>query len=195
MRVDLKLLRRLILLRNPRHESSRRFDPRHRVLRLLASGGWHCSHFYYTWKRDRLSDMPSERVAAGRDALIATLDPAREGGPLRLQTSIVSGAKADFGLMVMDRDPLVADRVHQRLMARPLGPAITPGYSFVSVTEISEYVLTAEQYGARLVAEGEAEGSPVYQTKLKAYADRLVHMNKQRLTPDFPPYPRPASTR
>jgi chlorite dismutase len=24
---------------------------------------------------------------------------------------------------------------------------------------------------------------------MKAYADRLVHMNKQRLTPDFPPYP------
>jgi hydrogen peroxide-dependent heme synthase len=74
-------------------------------------------------------------------------------------------------------------------MAGPLGPAIKPGYSFVSMTEISEYVMTAEQYGARLVAEGETEGSPVYQTKLKAYADRLVHMNKQRLTPDFPPYP------
>jgi chlorite dismutase len=133
--------------------------------------------------------MPPEHVAAGRTALISTLDPAFEGGPLRLQTSIVSGAKADFSLMVMDPDPLVVDRVHQRLMAGPLGPAIVPSYSFVSMTEISEYVMTAEQYGSRLVAEGESEGSPVYQTKLKAYADRLVHMNKQRLTPDFPPYP------
>jgi len=157
--------------------------------RLPARGGWHCSHFFYTFNRDRQADMPPEHVAAGRDALIATLDPAHEGGPLRLQTSIVSGAKADFGLMVMDRDPLVVDRVHQRLLSGPLGPAIKPGYSFVSMTEISEYVMTAEQYGARLTAEGETEGSPVYQTKLKAYADRLVHMNKQRLTPDFPPYP------
>jgi peroxiredoxin len=157
--------------------------------RLQANGGWHCSHFFYTWNRDRLADMPPERVVAGRDALIATLDPARDGSPLRLQTSIVSGAKADFGLMVMDRDPLVVDRVHQRVMAGPLGPALVPGYSFVSMTEISEYVMTAEQYGARLVAEGESEGSAVYQTKLKAYADRLVHMNRQRLTPEFPPYP------
>jgi hydrogen peroxide-dependent heme synthase len=157
--------------------------------RQPAGGGWHCSHLYYSWNRDRLADMPPEHVAAGRAALISTLDPAREGGPLRLQTSIVSGAKADFGLMAMDPDPLTVDRVHQRVMAGPLGPAITPGYSFVSMTEISEYVMTSEQYGARLVAEGETEGSPVYTTKLKAYADRLVHMNRQRLTPDFPPYP------
>lgn len=151
-------------------------------------GGWHCSHFYYTWNRDRLADMPPAQVAEGRAALISTLDPAREGQPLRVQTSIVSGAKADFGLMVMDPDPLVVDSVHQQLMAGPLGPAIVPGYSFVSMTEISEYVMTAEQYGERLVAEGETAGSPVYETKLKAYADRLVHMNHQRLTPNFPAY-------
>lgn len=156
--------------------------------RQPADGGWHCSHLYYSWNRDRLADMPPELVAEGRAALISTLDPARDGGPTRLQTSIVSGAKADFGLMVMDPDPLVVDRVHQRVMAGPLGPAIVPGYSFVSMTEISEYVMSAEQYGARLVAEGETEGSAVYQTKLKAYADRLVHMNLQRLTPTFPAY-------
>lgn len=132
--------------------------------------------------------MPPAQVAEGRTALISTLDPAREGGPIRLQTSIVSGAKADFGLMVMDPDPLVVDSVHQQLLAGPLGPAIVPGYSFVSMTEISEYVMSAEQYGARLVAEGETAGSPVYETKLKVYADRLVHMNHQRLTPNFPAY-------
>ena len=157
--------------------------------RTPADGGWHCSHFYYTWNRDRLADMPPDLVAEGRAALIATLDPASEVAPTRVQTSIVSGAKADFGLMAMDPDPLVVDRLHQRLMAGPLGPAIVPGYSFVSMTEISEYVMTAEQYAARLVAEGETTGSPVYETKLKAYADRLIHMNRQRLTPTFPAYP------
>ena len=144
-------------------------------------GGWHCSHFYYTWNRDRLADMPPAQVAEGRAALISTLDPAREGQPIRVQTSIVSGAKADFGLMVMDPDPLVVDSVHQQLMAGPLGPAIVPGYSFVSMTEISEYVMTAEQYGERLVAEGETAGSPVYETKLKAYANTCFYpMNKKR---------------
>jgi hydrogen peroxide-dependent heme synthase len=159
------------------------------ISRRPAAGGWHSTHFYYSWNRDRLADMAPEQVAAGRDAVIATLDPAREGTATRVQTTITSGAKADFGLMVMDPDPLVVDAVHQRLMAGPLGPAITPGYSFVSMTEISEYVMSAEEYGERLLAEGETEGSPVYSTKIRAYSDRLVHMNHQRLTPTFPPYP------
>jgi chlorite dismutase len=159
------------------------------ISRTPTSGGWHCTHFFYAWNRGALASMEPERLAAGRDAAIATLDPARDGAPVRLQAWIVAGAKADFGVMALDPDPLVVDRVHQRLMASPLGPALTPTYSFVSQTEISEYVFTAEQYGARLVKEGEAEGSPTYASKVKAYADRLEAMNRQRLTPEFPPYP------
>ena len=91
--------------------------------------------------------------------------------------------------MLLDPDPLKIDRVHQRLMAGPLGPAIVPRWSFVSITEISEYVQSPEQFGERLVAEGMDANSAEYKTRLKGYADRLVDMNRQRLTPDFPPYP------
>jgi chlorite dismutase len=31
--------------------------------------------------------------------------------------------------------------------------------------------------------------SAEYKTRVKGYSDRLVEMNRQRLTPDFPPYP------
>jgi len=136
-----------------------------------------------------LAEMSAEQIAAGRAEVIGLLDPESDGAPTRVQTSIVSGHKADFSLMLMDPDPLVNDRLHQRLMASPLGVALVPGYSFVSVTEISEYVPSVEQYGERIVAEGEAADSPTYETKLKAYADRLVGMNRQRLTPNFPAYP------
>jgi hydrogen peroxide-dependent heme synthase len=106
-----------------------------------------------------------------------------------LQTTIISGHKADFGVMVLDTDPLKIDRVHQRLMSGGLGPALVPRWSFVSMTEISEYVQSPEQFGARLVAEGMDANSSEYQARFKGYADRLVEMNRQRLTPDFPPYP------
>jgi chlorite dismutase len=159
------------------------------ISRTPTSGGWHCSHFFYTWNRASIASIGPERLAAGRAAAIATLDPASSEAPLRLQTWIVAGAKADFGVMLLDPDPLKVDRVHQRLMASPLGPALVPTYSFVSLTEISEYVFTPEQYAARLVAEGETEGSPAFATKVKAYTDRLEAMNRQRLTPEFPAYP------
>ena len=46
-----------------------------------------------------------------------------------------------------------------------------------------------EQFGERLVAEGMDADGAEFKTRLKGYADRLVDMNRQRLTPEFPPYP------
>jgi hydrogen peroxide-dependent heme synthase len=154
-----------------------------------AGGGWHCSHLYYSFDRAALKQLSDAERSAGCEQFQIELDPAIGDAPLRLQTSIVAGQKADFGLLMLDPDPLKIDRVHQRLLATPLGPAIRPAYSFVSMTEISEYVQSVEQFGERLVAEGMDAASPEYAARVQGYADRLKGMNRQRLTPDLPPYP------
>ena len=112
-----------------------------------AGGGWHCSHLYYSFDRAALKQLSDAQRKAGCEQFQIELDPAIGDAPLRLQTSIVAGQKADFGLMMLDPDPLKIDRVHQRLLATPLGSAIRPAYSFVSMTEISEYVQTVEHFG------------------------------------------------
>lgn len=155
---------------------------------LAPAEGWHCLHLYYRWNREVLARLTPQQLESGGEELAATLDPAGSQAPRRLQTSVLSGHKADFGLMLMDEDPLKVQAVHQRLLGGRLGPALVPTYSFVSLTEVSEYVPTVEQYARKLVAEGDVEGSPAYQAKLKAYADRLPLMNRQRLTPEFPPW-------
>ncbi len=156
---------------------------------LEPAQGWHCSHLYYRFDRGVLAKMSPDAVRAGREIVAAVLDPQDADAPARLQVSAVSGHKADFGLMLMDASPLKIESVNQRLLASKLGPALVPTYSFVSITEISEYVPSAEQYAKKLVEEGETEGSPAYAAKVKAYGDRLPLMNRQRLTPDFPPWP------
>ena len=159
---------------------------------ISPAEGWHCSHLYYRFDRARLRELSPDELRAGREAFIATLsvgDAENGGAPARVQLSITSGHKADFGLMLMDANPLVIDALHQRLMAGPLGHALMPTYSFVSVTEVSEYVPTVEAYGRRLVEEGEQADSPTYKAKLKAYENREAMMRRQRLTPDLPPWP------
>jgi hydrogen peroxide-dependent heme synthase len=153
-----------------------------------AGGGWHCSHLYYSFDRARLNKLSAGERDGGSREVVAALDPAENDAPVRLQSSIISGQKADFGVMALDTDPLKIDRVHQRLMSSQLGPAIVPRWSFVSMTEISEYVQSPEQFGERLVAEGMDANGAEYKTRLKGYADRLVEMNRQRLTPEFPAY-------
>jgi peroxiredoxin len=151
--------------------------------------GWHCGHFFYRFDRAALAAMSANQVAAGCQQVAAALDPASPNATARLQTSVVSGHKADFAVMLTDANPLKIDAIHQRLLSSSLGPAIIPTYSFTSITEVSEYVPTLEQYGQRLVEEGETQDSPAYKAKLKAYETREGMMRKQRLQPDLPPWP------
>jgi len=155
----------------------------------VPSSGWHVTHFFYAFDRARLAAMSAEARRQAADAFVAALDTSAEGGPKRLQAWIVPGHKADFGLMVMDPSPLAVEAVHQRLVAGPMGGALVPTYSFVSLTEVSEYVPTVEQYGERLVAEGEDREGASYRAKVQAYASREGAMRRARLEPDFPPWP------
>lgn len=156
---------------------------------LEPLSGWHTTHTYYRFNRAAVAELDAEQRRHGIEQFAAVLDPEQEDAPARLQTSIVSGHKADFGVMIMDPHPLRIDAVHQRLLASPLGVALEPTYSFVSMTEVSEYVPTVEQYAQRLLDEGEEEGSPGLTAKVKAYERREPMMRRQRLTPDLPTWP------
>ena len=113
--------------------------------------GWHCSHFFYRFRRGALQALDAAAREQGRGEFVQALDPSGDMAPARLQTSIVSGHRADFALMLMDPDPLKIDAVHQRLLAGSLGHALEATYSFVSMTEVSEYVPSVEQYRERLI--------------------------------------------
>jgi chlorite dismutase len=156
---------------------------------LEPAEGWHCTHSYYRFDRGTLQALSVAQRRTGAEQVIAALDPQGSEATSRLQTSLVSGHKADFGVMLMDAHPLKVEAINQRLLGSELGPAIVPAYSFVSVTEVSEYVPSVEQYAKRLVEEGETEGTPAFNAKVKAYTDREPFMRRQRLTPDLPPWP------
>ncbi|MBL6713416.1 MAG: heme-dependent peroxidase [Pirellulales bacterium] len=151
--------------------------------------GWHVSHFFYSFDRDRLAAMPEAARRAGAEAFTAALANEGDDAVRRLQTWIVPGHKADFAVMLMDPSPLRVENVHQKLMATPLGAALTPTWSFIGLTEVSEYLPDAEQYGERLIEEGETRDSPTFKAKVAAYAAREGSMRKARIEPDIPPWP------
>ncbi|MBX3420846.1 MAG: heme-dependent peroxidase [Pirellulaceae bacterium] len=156
---------------------------------IQPANGWHCTHMYYRLNRHVLSQLGATRRAAGLIAMQEILSPVDSQAPVRLQSFIVSGHKADFGFVAFDPDPLKIDLVHQRLLACGIGPALEAVYSFVSLTEISEYVPSVEQYAQRLTAGGEDANSPQFAAKVAAYEKRLPAMNAQRLMPELPPWP------
>lgn len=153
------------------------------------SNGWHCTHLFYRFNRQQLATIDEATRREGAEAFAKILDPEGDSATIRLQSFIVAGHKADFGLIMLDTDPLKIDRVHQRLLASPLGPALEAVYSFVSLTEISEYVPSPDQYAKRLEAGGEDPASDAFAAKVAAYEKRLPMMNAQRLTPELPNWP------
>ncbi len=156
---------------------------------IRLTEGWHCLHIYYRVDPVGLASLTPEERAWGRGELTALLDPQSPGAPIRLQTSVVSGHRADLGIVMMDPDPLKIDAVVQAIRGTPLGRALVPTYSFVSITEVSEYVPTEEQYAERLVREGTPRTDPAFQAKVNAYRQRLPMMNRQRMYPEIPPFP------
>lgn len=151
--------------------------------------GWHCTHMFYRLNRSVLASMSADEKTQGAAKLAAALDPEGEDAPTRMQSFIISGHKADFGMVMLDPDPLKIDRVHQKLLSSEIGPALEATYSFVSLTEISEYVPSPEQYAQRLKHGGEDPDSPAFAAKIAAYEKRLPMMNTQRITPELPSWP------
>lgn len=156
---------------------------------IQMSEGWHCLHQYYKVDQRALQALTEPQRAEGREHVIRTLNPEAEHAPTRIQTSIVSGHRADLGVLLMDPDPLKIDAITQEIRNSAIGAALTPSYSFVSITEISEYVPSVEQYADRLKREGTDPGDPAFEAKLNAYKQRLPAMNNQRLYPEIPPFP------
>ena len=152
---------------------------------VIPESGWHCSHFFYRFRRD-VRDID---LSAGRAAFVHAIEPDETLRPERLQSFVISGHKADFAIVAMDPDPMKVEGIHQAIMSGPLGAMIEPTWSFVSMSELSEYVPSVDQYRERLITGGTPADSPELAAKVGAYERRLPMMAEQRLRPEFNDWP------
>ncbi|AMV38963.1 hydrogen peroxide-dependent heme synthase [Planctomyces sp. SH-PL62] len=168
---------------------ARRPSPQQVPASLVPESGWHFLHLFYHVDRNLMLDLDREDLRLGREAFVEILGTKPEG-VAQLQTFAVPGHKADFGIMLAGPDLKAVHSVETALAASPLGPALTPSYSFYSITEVSEYVPDAEQYAAILRDREKLDPeSPMFQAKVSSYAERLGPMNQHRLYPEFPDWP------
>lgn len=103
--------------------------------------------------------------------------------------SVVS-PKADFGWMLLTDDLQYADLASKRLVAA-LGPeAAVPVYSYLSMTERSEYTTSAAEYAVVLEKEEKIQpGTPEFAEKMEAFEVRMAKYGKDRLYPNLPDWP------
>ena len=112
------------------------------VTEVPVSEGWGVLHLFFHLQRGVLEDSTS----AAKD-FVARLQAFDARDDYQVHTFSVLGQKADFGLLVLGPDLAVLDEVTVEIGASPLGVALVPAASYVSLTETSEYTTTAADEG------------------------------------------------
>jgi chlorite dismutase len=157
---------------------------------ILPHEGRHVVHLFFRVEHSLwdVLDLPA-RIEA-KTALAELVQEIRATPGTQLLLFSMVTPKADLGFMLVTPDLQQADAFSKRL-AQSLGPdVLSPAFSWLSMTERSEYTTSDEEYARTLEAEENlAPGTPEHEEKMAAFRARMTKYLKDRLEPNLPDWP------
>jgi hydrogen peroxide-dependent heme synthase len=151
-----------------------------------AAAGWSVLHLFFRIDRARWRSLAVDERDQGVAEASALLERLSGEEGMQLIASGVVG-KADLALMVVHPKLERVQRLSQELAATVLGACLVPAYSFLSVSEKSEYISTPGDEARKLVDEkGLAPDSPEFQQQLAGFTRRMAVYGDARLHPRLP---------
>jgi hydrogen peroxide-dependent heme synthase len=157
---------------------------------LIPEQGWHCLHLFYRIDHVQWQLLNSEEQRAAKTALSELVQEIRATNDTQVLTLSIVTPKADLGFMLITPDLHTANTFEKRLSLSLGGGPLEPVYSYLSLTEESEYVTTPEQYAETLQREQNLEpGSVEFEDAMKAFAERMKHYARERVYPILPDWP------
>ena len=154
---------------------------------IIPQEGWHVLHLFYRIEHGQWALLsPEERISA-KTHLTELIQEIRATESTQLLIFSMVSPKADIGFMLLTPDLHTANAFEKRL-SLSLGPdVLTPVYSFLSLTESSEYTTSDEEYGQSLQDEDKlAPDSPEYDQKMAEFHTRMAKYQKDKLYPNLP---------
>ncbi len=160
------------------------------VKSVIPAEGWHVLHLYYRVEYSQWDLLDTSEREAARQHLVALIDEARSIADTQLLTFSVVTPRADLAFMLLTPDLQIANEIEKRLTLS-LGPdVLSPVYSYLSMTERSEYLTGPEDYAKSLEADDHLQpGSPEFEEKMAEYHQRAEKYLKHRLWPKLPDWP------
>jgi chlorite dismutase len=149
--------------------------------------GIHVMHLFYKLDRSGWAALPageSGRILTRLEALCAA--NASTTHP-RLVTYANTGGKADLAFMIYAATLGEAAQIHRDLEADFPPGILQVVYSYLSVTELSEYMTTDEENRHRLVTQENLEAeSEAFKTRLAELTKLRQEYEQYRLYPEMP---------
>ncbi|MCX6874700.1 MAG: heme-dependent peroxidase [Verrucomicrobia bacterium] len=158
---------------------------------LAPREGWHVIHLFYQIDHTQWSLFSDEEKRQAKTHLTELVQEIRATPDTHLLIFSVATPKADLGCILLTPDLHVANAYEKQLTLSLGAEILSPVYSFLSLTESSEYTPTREQYLAEtLIGEnGLSAGTPEVEAALKEFEVRMAHYRKFRLYPVLPDWP------
>lgn len=153
---------------------------------LVPSEGWAVSHLFYRIDRTRWRELPdAARLSAITEFSELLRDCASEDG---LQLIPFAGiTKSDFGVVAVHADVWRIQQLTQQITASQFGSCLQPVYSFLSLTEASEYITNESDWARQLIEEEKLDPTaPQFAERIGAMRKRTAMYADSRIHPQLP---------
>src|SRR3982074_1310935 len=140
-----------LICRDPRMPQSDAMDKNDAP--LIPELGWHCLHLYYRIEHGQWQLLNAEEQRNAKVALSSLVQEIRAIPDTQLLTLSVVTPKADLAFMLIAPDLHAANRIEKQLSLALGADVLVPVYSYLSLTEESEYAATEEEYTKTLETE------------------------------------------
>src|SRR5215471_9205530 len=141
---------------------------------LVPEEGWHCLHLFYRIEYGQWQLLSREERTAAKTNLTSLVQEVRAMESTQLLTLGMVTPKADLGFMLITPDLHNANRIEKQLSLSLGADVLAPVYSYLSLTEESEYITTDEEYSATLDPETRNDPAKL-EAALNVFRDRMKH--------------------
>jgi len=153
---------------------------------LRPTQGWGVIHLYYRIDRKAWAALDASARAAAITEMREWL--AQCAAEAELQFIPIAGlTKFDFGLLAIHPDMWRLQQLTQELAATRFGAALTPVYSFLSLTEASEYITDEMDWSKMLIEQEKLDpAQPEFGQRIEALRKRTKMYSDSRIHPQLP---------
>jgi peroxiredoxin len=155
---------------------------------LVPEEGWHCLHLFYRVEYGQWQLLSREEQTAAKTNLAKLVQEIRAFDSTQLLTLSIVTPKADLGFMLITPDLQTANKIDKQLSLSLGADVLTPVYSYLSLTEESEYITTEEEYVGTLDQETRNDRAKLEQALL-TFRERIKHYRQERVYPTLPDWP------
>jgi hydrogen peroxide-dependent heme synthase len=153
---------------------------------LIPSAGWPVVHLFYRIDRLHWRSLPTADRTAAMGEFRELLE--RQAGIEGMQLIPFGGVtKSDFGVVAIHPDLWRVQQLGQEIAATALGACLTPVFSFLSLTEASEYITGEVDWARLLIREEKLDpASPEFATRFASLRKRTEMYSESRIHPRLP---------